>query len=94
VNLAEIVLACLCLVAIVLVVWGTIERNRWGLRFGRVACPRCLRTIPCPGGLHGLRQTLFGGGTCAVCKTLVDKWGREIMPRHRDRVKAQKASQQ
>jgi len=77
---------------VALVAWGTVARNRWGLHLGRVACPRCLRTVPKPGGLRGLRQTLLGGGTCPECKTLVDKWGREIMPRHRDRVKAQKMS--
>lgn len=78
-----------CLGAVVLALWGTLERNRWGLNFGRVACPRCLRTIPNPGGLRGLRLRLLGGGACAECKTIVNKWGREIMPSHDDRIKAQ-----
>lgn len=78
-----------CMGAVVLALWGTLERNRWGLNFGRVVCPRCLRTIPNPSGLRGLRQKLFGGGACAECKTIVNKWGREIMPNHGDRIKAQ-----
>jgi hypothetical protein len=75
---------------IALIAWGTVSRNQWGINFGRVACPRCLHRIPNPGGPRGWMQRLFGGGRCAECKTLVTKWGREIMPSHRDRIKAQK----
>lgn len=82
-------LVLLCIIAATLVVWGTIARNRWGLNFGSVNCPRCLHRIP---GSGSLRQALFGGGRCAECKTLVDKWGREIMPRHNDRVKASRTA--
>ncbi len=91
-TMAVTALVLLCAGAIVLVLWGTIARNRWGLNLGKVNCPRCLRTVPKPGGMVGLWQSLFGGGQCPECKTLVNKWGREIMPRHKDRVKANKAA--
>ncbi len=79
-----------CLGAIGLVARGTIARNRWGLNLGKVNCPRCLRSVYKPGGIAGLWQSLFGGGRCTECKTLVNKWGREIMPSHKDRVKTRK----
>ncbi|HZB87428.1 MAG TPA: hypothetical protein VE291_02115 [Terracidiphilus sp.] len=78
--------------AVLLVLWGTLVRNRWGLHFGKVNCPRCLRPIPNPGGMAGMRQVLLGGGSCAECGTIVDKWGREIMPNRSDRIKAQRAA--
>lgn len=92
--LAGWLVICGCVGAVALVLWGTLERNSWGLNFGRVACPRCLRAIPNPGGLRGLWQKLFGGGICTECRTVVDKWGREIMPSHSDRVKTQKQAGQ
>lgn len=90
-KLVELGLLVGCAGVAILVVWGTLARNSWGVNLGRVACPRCLRRIPSPGGVAGLRQKLLGGGQCAECKTLVNKWGREIMPSHKDRLKAQKA---
>ena len=74
--------------AILLVLWGTFNRNRWGFNFGKLLCPRCLRPIPRPQGVPSLRQLIFGGGTCSECHTVVDKWGRERMPGHRYRVSA------
>ncbi|HVZ84866.1 MAG TPA: hypothetical protein VG893_14415 [Terracidiphilus sp.] len=86
-------LILICLGVLALAAWGTVARTRWGVNFRRVNCPRCLHPIPRPGGIAGLRQALFGGGQCAECKTLVNKWGREIMPSHSDRIKAQKTAQ-
>ena len=78
-----------CAGVIAVVAWGTLTRNRLGVNLGRLACPRCLRSIPGA----GLRQRVFGGARCAECKTLVNKWGREIMPGHRDRVQSKKSGQ-
>jgi hypothetical protein len=83
-------LVLFCLGAIGLIAWGTIARNRWGLKLGKVNCPRCLRAIPKPDGIAGVWQSFFGGGRCTECKTLVNKWGREIMPSHKDRVASKK----
>lgn|GEM_PF-6357361 len=74
--------------AAILVVSGTLARNRWGLNLGRVLCPRCLRPIPA----GSLSQLLFGGRQCPECDTIVDKWGREIMPTRKDRMKAQESA--
>lgn len=87
-SLSGFVLPYACAGIAAVVLWGTFARNRWGINLGRITCPRCLRPIPNPGGLSGLQQRLFGGGTCSECKTLVDKWGHEIMPGHRDRIKS------
>ncbi len=87
-NSLIVVLLFALAAAAVLVVWGTAARNRWGLHFGRVLCPRCLRPIPA----DGLGSLLFGGRQCPECDTVVDKWGREIMPSHKDRIRAQNSA--
>lgn len=83
-NSTAFLLLYVCAGLVAVVAWGTFARNRLGVNFGRIACPRCLRSIPGA----GLRQRVFGRAKCAECKTLVDKWGREIMPSHKDRVQA------
>jgi hypothetical protein len=87
-TVALFLVACAAIGALLLVAWGTVNRNRWGVNFGKLLCPRCLRRIPRPQGPPSLRQILFGGGTCSECHTVVDKWGRERMPGHRYRVSA------
>jgi hypothetical protein len=77
--------------ALSLVTWGTLNRNRWGLHFGKVLCPRCL--LPIPPKTNLLRRILVGGGTCNQCHSLVDKWGRERMPDHAFKVRATGQSQ-
>ena len=74
--------------AAVLVVSGTLARNRWGINLSRVLCPRCLRPIPA----SSLSKFLFGNRQCPECDTVVDKWGREIMPSRKDRVKARESA--
>lgn len=85
---AQLVLLFVLAAVAVLVLWGTVARNRWGLNLGRVLCPRCLRPIPA----GSLGRLLFGGRQCPECDTIVDKWGREIMPSRKDRVKAQNSA--
>jgi len=77
--------------ATMLVIWGTVNRNRWGLHFGKVLCPRCL--LPVPPNTNLLRRLLVGGGTCSQCHSLVDKWGHERMPDHAFKVRAAGQSQ-
>jgi hypothetical protein len=65
-------------VGVVLVVHGTIVKNRWGVNLRRVECPECgtvmgLVRVPTSGG-----QAMWGGYTCPTCKCELDKWGRRI----------------
>jgi hypothetical protein len=75
---------------IVLVIWGTVSKNAWGLNFKRLACPRCIHTVPRGTGLAGLWRFFAGRATCPNCHTLVDKWGHELMPNEKDRKRAQR----
>lgn len=65
-------------IGLVLVIHGTIVKNRWGVNLRRVECPDC-RTVmgrvrvPTSG-----EQAMWGGYTCPTCKCELDKWGRRI----------------
>jgi hypothetical protein len=64
-----------------LVIWGTVRRNRWGINTGPLICPHCHHTerLPFePRKPTSLQQLLWGGETCSVCGTHFDKWGREV----------------
>lgn len=76
VSLAAI-FGTLVVVATVLL-WGTITRNRWGIRLGKLSCPRC--NTPSPGRRppQSTRQKLWGGWTCSKCGAEIDKWGRDL----------------
>lgn len=68
----------LLVVAVVLVVHGTVVKNRWGVNLSRVECPNCgtemsRMRMPASGN-----QALWGGYTCPRCKCEMDKWGRRI----------------
>jgi hypothetical protein len=67
-------------VGAVLVICGTLTKNRWGINVDPVSCPRCHTPFPEIRKPDNLRQTLWGGGTCLNCGTEVDKWGRELAP--------------
>lgn len=62
-----------------LVAYGTIARNKWGINLRAVSCPRCSAPPP-PQRPSGSRsQRLWGGWTCSACGTEVDKWGRALL---------------
>jgi len=65
-------------IGIVLVIWGTVAKNRWGINVDRVSCPRCNTPLPQVRKPQNLRQAMWGGGTCPSCGVEVDKWGREL----------------
>ena len=65
-------------VGLVLVVHGTVVKNRWGVNLEAIQCPRCNAPQPTMRMPHSLRETLWGGGTCRDCGCEIDKWGREI----------------
>jgi hypothetical protein len=65
-------------IGMVLVIYGTIARNRWGINVDPVSCPRCNAPLPQIREPQTLQQSLWGGGTCPACGVEVDKWGREV----------------
>jgi hypothetical protein len=65
-------------IGMVLVIYGTIAKNRWGINLDPVSCPRCNTPFPQIRQPRNIRQALWGGGTCTKCGAEVDKWGREV----------------
>ncbi|HKN74028.1 MAG TPA: hypothetical protein VJW94_02535 [Candidatus Acidoferrum sp.] len=65
----------------VLVVYGTVVKNSWGINLGQVHCPRCGMHLPQVRIPTSLRQSMWGGCTCQTCGAEVDKWGRELAQR-------------
>jgi hypothetical protein len=61
-----------------LVVYGTVTKNRWGINLGDVSCPRCSTPLQKVRQSRSLRREMWGGWTCSGCGAEVDKWGREL----------------
>ena len=67
-------------VGVVLVIHGTLVKNRWGINLRQVQCPNCATVMgrvrmPASGS-----QAMWGGYTCPTCNCELDKWGRLITP--------------
>jgi hypothetical protein len=77
-NMVFVVFASLALLGILLVVFGTATRNRWGINPKSVNCPACSSPVPQVRRPKSLSQALWGGWTCAKCGCEMDKWGRLI----------------
>ena len=61
---------------LLLIVYGTIVKNKWGINLRRVACPACgteMRRVRMP---SSGTQAMWGGYTCPTCQCEMDKWGR------------------
>jgi hypothetical protein len=69
----------ICTLGTVFTIIGTIVKNDWGINLDPIHCPNCnhvkssLFRKP-----KNIRQALWGGGTCDVCGTEYDKWGRAL----------------
>jgi hypothetical protein len=64
---------------LLLVVYGTIARNRWGINFDPTSvCPSCGANLPTYRRPKSLQQALWGGVTCSACGMEIDKWGRTL----------------
>jgi len=74
-----IVVLSLLGVGSVLVIFGTVTKNRWGINLEQVNCPRCKQARPQVRIPATTSQALWGGGTCQRCGCEMDKWGREIV---------------
>jgi hypothetical protein len=63
-------------VGLVLVIHGTIVKNRWGVNLRRVECPDCGTVMGRVRVPTSVAQAIWGGYTCPACKSELDKWGR------------------
>jgi hypothetical protein len=77
-NIMFVVTMSVVLVGVALVIYGTFAKNRWGLNFHPVNCPRCGESMPRVRVPRSRSQRLWGGCTCNNCGCEMDKWGREI----------------
>jgi hypothetical protein len=76
----SLVVMCLFLIGGLVVAYGTIAKNKWGINLDPIRCPSCGVAQPRVRKPTSLRQAMWGGQTCAVCGTEMDKWGRPIGP--------------
>ena len=77
-NAAFIVIAAVLLLGMLLVTYGTVVRNRWGINFRQVNCPHCQAVVPRVRKPKSRREALWGGWHCDKCGCEMDKWGRQI----------------
>jgi hypothetical protein len=66
-------------VGMLLVVYGTVAKNKWGINLRRVACPNCGKQMGQIRMPKSGRQAMWGGHTCPNCRCEMDKWGRRIV---------------
>ena len=71
---------CLAATGILIVIWGSLAKNRWGINMDVVFCPCCGTELPVLRKPRSMRQFLWGGGICPTCGAEVDKWGRQVSP--------------
>lgn len=75
-----LVVLCAFVIGGLLVAYGTIARNNWGINLRPVLCPSCGAAQPRIRKPASRQQMMWGGQTCPVCGTEMDKWGRPIGP--------------
>jgi hypothetical protein len=73
-----VALALVVFAGMMLVLYGTSVRNRWGVNVKSTRCPRCNAPPPRFRIPNSLQEFLWGGWTCRACGTRVDKWGRDV----------------
>jgi hypothetical protein len=62
--------------ALLLIVYGTVVKNKWGINLRRVSCPTCGTQMGQLRMPKSGKQAIWGGWTCPNCQSEVDKWGR------------------
>ena len=77
-TILSIAFGGLLVVGFLLVIHGTLAKNKWGINPKRVSCPKCNTAFPQVRKPRSVRQRMWGGWTCPNCGVEVDKWGREI----------------
>jgi hypothetical protein len=77
--LFAIIFCLLLFAAFVLVVADSIRgKGRFGINFKTPVCPTCGNKMPAVRTPKSINQALWGGATCTVCGTEVDKWGKTV----------------
>jgi hypothetical protein len=79
-NAAFIVTLSIVLLGVLLVAFGTVTKNGWGINLKPVNCPACGSPMPQGRQPKSLRQRLWGGWDCEKCGCEMDKWGRSVPP--------------
>ena len=79
-NVILVVTVSVLLVGILLVAFGTVTKNQWGINLEPVNCPACGSPMQHVRQPKSFRQALWGGGTCGKCGCQMDKWGRLTTP--------------
>lgn len=79
-HAARLLIVLLSILAggLVLVIFGTVRKNAWGVNLNPVNCPRCNRPMPQIRKPKSASQAMWGGWTCEACGCEIDKWGREL----------------
>jgi hypothetical protein len=77
-NLVFLVTMSVLLLGVLLVAFGTLTKNRWGINLEPVNCPACGSPMPKVRRPESVKQALWGGETCGKCRCEMDKWGRLI----------------
>jgi|ERR1035441_2089071 hypothetical protein len=75
-NVVLVVMTSILFFGSLLVAFGTVTRNRWGINTKPVNCPTCGAAMPRLRRPKSLTQALWAGGTCGKCGCEMDKWGR------------------
>ena len=62
------------------IIWQQTKRRAGllGINFRRVDCPKCGHRTPFVRQPTSIRQALWGGWTCAECRTEIDKWAKVV----------------
>ena len=79
-NVVFVVTISVVFLGILLVAFGTVTKNGWGINLEPVNCPACGSPMPQLRQPKSLGQRLWGGWTCGKCGCEIDKWGRPITP--------------
>jgi hypothetical protein len=77
-----IVVVVLVAIGLILVIYGTVAKNNWGVNLTPVSCPCCKAPLPQVRTPKSFRQAMWGGYICPACGTEVDKWGRQTRLTH------------
>jgi hypothetical protein len=77
-TIVAIAFFALLLAGLVLVIYGTAVKNKWGVNLDGSLCPRCRAAMPAIRGPEVNGAVVVGGSTCHNCGCEVDKWGREV----------------
>ena len=67
-NLVFLVTMSVLLLGVLLVAFGTVTKNRWGINLEPVKCPACGSPMPKVRRPESMKQALWGGGTCGKCR--------------------------